>query len=61
MRRMGLEVIYRKPRTSLPKPGNHIYPFLLKDIEIEHSNQAWAADITYLVAIIDLHSRQVMA
>lgn len=70
MRRMGLEAIYRKPRTSLPKPGNHVYPFLLNSIEIGHSNQAWAADITYLpmaqgfaylMAIIDLHSRKVMA
>lgn len=70
MRRMGLEAIYRKPRTSLAKPGNHIYPFLLKDIKIERPNQAWAADISYLpmaqgfaylMAIIDLHSRKVMA
>lgn len=70
MRRMGLEAIYRKPRTSLPKPGNHVYPFLLNSIEIERTNQAWAADITYLpmaqgfaylMAIIDLHSRKVMA
>jgi putative transposase len=70
MRRMGLEAIYRKPRTSVPKPGNHIYPFLLKNIEVCRPNQAWAADITYLpmakgfaylMAIIDLHSRKVMA
>lgn len=70
MRRMGLEAIYRKPRTSLAKPGHHIYPYLLKNVEIERSNQAWAADITYLpmaqgfaylMAIIDLHSRKVMA
>jgi putative transposase len=70
MRRMGLEAIYRKPRTSLAKAGNHVYPFLLNSIEIGRPNQAWAADITYLpmaqgfaylMAIIDLHSRKVMA
>ncbi len=70
MRHMGIEAIYRKPRTSIPQPGNHIYPYLLKDLQLERSNQAWATDITYipmargfayLVAIIDLHSRKVMA
>lgn len=70
MRRMGVEAIYRKPRTSLPKPGTQIYPYLLGDIDICRPNQAWAADITYLpmangfaylVAIIDLHSRKIMA
>jgi len=70
MRRMGIEAIYRKPRTSIPQPGSHIYPYLLKDLTIERSNQVWATDITYLpmahgfaylVAIIDLHSRKIVA
>jgi len=70
MRKMGLEAIYRKPRTSIPQPGNHIFPYLLKDLQIERVNQVWATDITYLpmakgfaylVAIIDLHSRRVMS
>jgi putative transposase len=70
MRKMGLEAIYRKPRTSIPKPGNHIYPYLLKDLQIEKANQVWATDISYLpmakgfaylVAIIDLYSRKVMS
>ena len=70
MRKMGLEAIYRKPRTSIAQPGNHIYPYLLKDLLIERPNQVWATDITYLpmakgfaylVAIIDLHSRRVMS
>ena len=29
MRRMGIEAIYRKPRTSLPQAGHKIYPYLL--------------------------------
>lgn len=70
MRKMGLEAIYRKPKTSIPKPGNHIFPYLLKDLQIEKANQVWATDITYLpmakgfaylVAIIDLYSRKVMS
>lgn len=70
MRKMGLEAIYRKPKTSIPQPGNHIYPYLLKDLQIERLNQIWATDITYLpmakgfaylVAIIDLYSRRVMS
>jgi len=70
MRRMGIEAIYRKPRTSIPNQAHRIYPYLLKDVAIERPNQAWAADITYipmargfgyLVAIIDLYSRKVLA
>ena len=47
-----------------------MYPYLLKDLEINRSNQVWAADITYLpmakgfaylVAIMDWHSRKVLA
>jgi len=70
MRRMGIEAIYRKPRTSLPDHAHKIYPYLLSQVAIERPNQAWAADITYLpmakgfvylVAILDLYSRKVMA
>lgn len=70
MQIMGLQAIYRRPRTSPPGKGNKIYPYLLKGLKIERPNQAWAADITYipmekgflyLVAIIDLYSRFVLA
>ena len=70
MRRMGIEAIYRKPRTSLPDQAHKIYPYLLSEVLIERPNQAWAADITYLpmakgfvylVAILDLYSRKVVA
>ena len=62
--------LYRKPRTSQPNRQHWIYPYLLKDLSIERSNQVWAADITYLpmargfgylVAIIDPFSRKVLA
>jgi putative transposase len=70
MRLMGLEAIYRKKRTSIPGRGHKIYPYLLRDVAIERPNQVWAADITYLpmacgfaylVAIVDLFSRKVLA
>jgi putative transposase len=70
MRRMGLEAIYRKPRTSLPDKAHKIYPYLLSGVSIERPNQVWASDITYLpmargfvflVAILELYSRKVLA
>ena len=70
MRLMEIEAIYRKRRTSIPAKGHKIYPYLLGNVAIERPNQAWAADITYLpmaqgfaylVAVIDLYSRKVLA
>ena len=70
MREMGLEVIWRKPNTSKPHPEHRIYPYRLRGLTIERPNQVWAADITYipmpkgflyLVAIMDWHSRKVLA
>lgn len=70
MRRMGLEAVYRRPRTTIPAPRATIYPYLLKGVCIERPNQVWATDITYLplakgsaylVAILDLATRRVMA
>lgn len=68
-RLMGLEAIGPKPNTSKPAPGHKVYPYLLKDLSITHSNQVWATDLTYvpmqsgflyLMAIIDLKSRYVL-
>jgi len=70
MRRMGLEAIYPKPKTSKPNPAHKIYPYLLRNLCIDHPNQVWAADISYLplekgfmylVAIMDWHSRKVLS
>ena len=67
---MGIEAIYRKKRTSVPAKGHRIYPYLLRDVVIERPNQVWATDVTYLpmakgfaylVAILDLYSRKVLA
>jgi putative transposase len=70
MRRMGLEALYRKPRTSLGNRQHKVYPYLLREVVIARPNQVWAADITYipmakgfgyLVAIIDVFSRKELA
>ena len=70
MRLMGLMPIYQQPRTSVPAKGHKRYPYLLRELKIERPNQVWCADITYiplakgflyLVAIMDWHSRKVLA
>jgi putative transposase len=70
MRLMGLEAIYPKPNLSKSHPGHHKYPYLLKGLAIERSNQVWSTDITYvrlqsgfvyLVAVIDWYSRYVLS
>jgi len=70
MRRMGIEALYRKPNTSRKHPQHPVYPYLLRGLSIERANQVWAMDITYiplargfvyLVAVLDWHSRKVLA
>ena len=70
MRLMGLEAIYRAPRTSAPQPEHRVWSYLLKGLRIERQNHVWCADITsipvscrflYLVAIMDWASRYVLA
>jgi len=70
MRKMGIAALGPKPRTTIPAPGHRVYPYLLRDLTIDRANQVWASDITYLpigrgflylVAIIDWHSRAVLA
>jgi len=70
MRRMGITALYRRPNTSKKAPGHTIYPYLLRTLAISRSNQVWAMDISYipmargfvyLAAVIDWHSRRVLA
>jgi putative transposase len=70
MRRMGIEAIYRRPRTSRPHPGHRVFPYLLRGQVIDRPNQVWALDITYLpmkrgfvylVTVLDWASRRVLA
>src|SRR6202162_3167871 len=70
MQRMGIEALYRRPRTTKPEPGHKIYPYLLRGIEITQPNQVWAMDITYipmergfvyLAVVLDWFSRRVLS
>ena len=70
MKRMGIEALYRRPRTTKPEPGHKIYPYLLRGAAIMRPNQVWAMDITYipmargfvyLAVVLDWFSRRVLA
>ena len=70
MKRMGIEALYRRPRTTKPEPGHKIYPYLLRDKVVKQPNQVWAMDITYipmargfvyLAAVLDWATRRVLS
>jgi putative transposase len=70
MRLMGLEAIYPKPKLSAPGQGHKVFPYLLRGVAIQRVDQVWSTDITYvplssgfmyLAAVIDWHSRYVLA
>ena len=47
MRVLDLNTFYPK-RTTIRNRDHKIYRYLLRNIKIDHSNQVWAADITYI-------------
>ena len=60
MRQMGIE----------RRPGDQVYPYLLRDVAVEWVDQVWRCDIpymrlqsgcVYLVAMLDWFSRYVLA
>jgi putative transposase len=70
MRRMGIEAVGPKRRTTRPGRGHKIYPYLLRNVEILRPDQVWSSDITYiplrhgflyLVAVMDWFSRYVLS
>jgi len=67
---MGIEAIYPRRSLSQPGEGHEIFPYLLRDVEINGPNQVWCSDITYipmqhgfmyLVAVMDWWSRYVLS
>lgn len=67
---LNLRTFYPKPKTTFRNKKHKTHPYLLKGLEIIASNQVWATDITYiplkvgfayLVSIIDLYSRKILA
>lgn len=72
MNKMGIQAIFPKKRrlTSIKHKEHKIYPYLLREIEVDNPNQVWCGDITYipikgghmyLAAILDWHSKSVLA
>jgi putative transposase len=70
MRLMGLRSLAPQPFTSKPAPGHRIYPYLLRDLQVNRAHQVWCADVTYipmargflyLVAVMDWHTRKVLS
>ena len=69
LKKLGIEAIYPKKKTSIRNQKHKIYPYLLKDLLINRPNQVWQVDITYikmkygfvyLVCLIDVFSRKIM-
>jgi putative transposase len=70
MRKMGIQGICPKRNLSKSSEQHKKYPYLLKNLVINHPNQVWCSDITYirlstgfiyLVAIMDWFSRYVLS
>jgi len=70
MRKMGIEALYRKPRTSGRNREHLVFPYLLRGLIIDRPNQVWAMDTTYipmrrgfvyLTAVVDWATRRVLA
>lgn len=72
MKTMGLRGLHPRfrPRTSSQAESAPVFPYLLRGLSIERTDQVWVSDITYipmaqgfmyLVAIMDLFSRYVLS
>ena len=70
MREMGIWGMAPGPHLSAGGPQSAVFPYLLRGLEIVRPNQVWGIDLTYirlrdgwlyLVAVLDWHSRYVLA
>ena len=70
MQVMGLRAIAPGPNLSKRNQQHTVYPYLLRGLKIEHPNQVWGVDITYirlrsgwmyLFAVLDWYSRFVVS
>lgn len=70
MKKMDLVAIYPKPCLSQPGEDHNKYPYLLRNVLIDHPDQVWASDISYirlrhgfvfLVVVMDWFSRYVLS
>ena len=70
MRLMGLSSIAPRKRTTVPGDGHKVYPYLLRNLDINRPDMVWASDITYirlrggfvyLTVVMDWYSRYVLS
>ena len=70
MREMGIAGVCPGPNLSKRNQQHKVYPYLLRDLTIDHPNQVFGIDITYirlkhgwlyLVAVIDWYSRYIVS
>ncbi|MHB8860019.1 MAG: IS3 family transposase [Thermoleophilia bacterium] len=45
MRMMGLESVAPRKKTTVRAKGHRVYPYLLRNLDIDRPDQVWAADI----------------
>lgn len=70
MREMAINPFYPKENTSKRGQAKYVHKYLLRHLDINHRNQVWSTDITYihlgggkkayLYAIIDVYSRYIV-
>jgi putative transposase len=70
MRKMGISALAPQPGTSQRNLQHKVFPYLLRQLAINRSNQVWALDTTYirmakgfvyLTAVVDVYSRRILA
>ena len=70
MRKMDISALAPQPGTSCRNPQHKVFPYLLRKLPINRSNQVWALDTTYirmargfvyLTAVVDVYSRRILA
>jgi putative transposase len=70
MCKMGISALAPQPGTSQRNPQHKVFPYLLRKLAINRSNQIWGLDTTtirmargfvYLTAVVDVYSRRILA
>lgn len=54
MKRMGIEAVYRKPKTSKKHPGHAVYPYFLRGMNIHRANRygPWIRHISQWLRVL---------
>jgi putative transposase len=62
MKRMGIEALYRRPRTTKPEPGHKVYPYLAARCS-DHATEPGLGDGYHLHhdVVLDWFSRRVLS